>query len=172
MNSRRKLLSILLSVAMICNMGFTPVIALAAEVDAQSSLCEHHSEHTADCGYSEGTPCAFDPADCEICNPQNSGKQAEDTGLSKHADTEKAENVSVTVTALSPLSDEVKEQAFPVGTSEEDVLQAFPQEIEATTDRAVKVPVLGKPTKNIQPKSKATIHTPQMSARVIHLQMA
>lgn len=34
----------------------------------QNGLCEHHTEHTADCGYreaAEGSPCSFV---CEICN--------------------------------------------------------------------------------------------------------
>ena len=34
--------------------------------------CQHVHDET--CGYSEGSPCTFDPADCEICNPTDSGE--------------------------------------------------------------------------------------------------
>ena len=37
----------------------------------ESGLCEHHPDHTAGCGYSEGTPCGYV---CEICNPQDNGE--------------------------------------------------------------------------------------------------
>lgn len=30
--------------------------------------------HDETCGYSEGSPCTFGPADCEICNPTDSGE--------------------------------------------------------------------------------------------------
>ena len=30
--------------------------------------CQHVHDET--CGYSEGSPCTFDPADCELCNSQ------------------------------------------------------------------------------------------------------
>lgn len=34
--------------------------------------CPHVHDET--CGYSEGSPCTFGPADCEICNPTDSGE--------------------------------------------------------------------------------------------------
>ena len=34
--------------------------------------CQHVHDET--CGYSEGSPCTFDPADCELCNPTDSGE--------------------------------------------------------------------------------------------------
>lgn len=34
--------------------------------------CPHVHDET--CGYSEGSPCTFDPSDCEICNPTDSGE--------------------------------------------------------------------------------------------------
>ncbi|MEG1884503.1 MAG: hypothetical protein RR224_12430, partial [Clostridia bacterium] len=71
MNLRRKALSLLLSAAMILNMGINPVCAIAADGDTSvgaSSLCEHHNEHTKECGYTEGaagTPCTHEhTADC------------------------------------------------------------------------------------------------------------
>ena len=149
---KRKALASVLSLAMILNLGFTPVMASAVEGDVPlgtSSVCPHHvhdedcgytegvdcnhehtdecykemaactHEHTADCypvvdsgeeatptdaakptecshvcseesgcikkvldcqhqhddvcGYVAGTPCTFDPADCPICNPVDSG---------------------------------------------------------------------------------------------------
>ena len=34
--------------------------------------CPHVHDET--CGYSEGSPCTFDPSDCELCNPTDSGE--------------------------------------------------------------------------------------------------
>ena len=38
-----------------------------------SAVCPHHV-HDETCGYSEGSPCTFDPSDCELCNPTDSGE--------------------------------------------------------------------------------------------------
>lgn len=35
--------------------------------------CQH--VHDDNCGYATGSPCTFDPADCELCNPKNEGTQ-------------------------------------------------------------------------------------------------
>ena len=56
----RKTLSLLLCMLML--VGMFPVSTFAA---AEDGICEHHLEHTADCGYnkgSEGSPCTH------ICN--------------------------------------------------------------------------------------------------------
>ena len=34
--------------------------------------CPHVHDET--CGYSEGSPCTFDPSDCKLCNPTDSGE--------------------------------------------------------------------------------------------------
>lgn len=47
-------LTFLLSVAMTITMSRTPVYAVADDPQPKTGLCEHHPEHTADCGYSEG----------------------------------------------------------------------------------------------------------------------
>lgn len=47
-------LTFLLSVAMTITMSGTPVYAVADDPQPKTGLCEHHPEHTADCGYSEG----------------------------------------------------------------------------------------------------------------------
>ncbi|MEY8494933.1 leucine-rich repeat domain-containing protein [Lachnospiraceae bacterium 29-91] len=86
MRTRKRLLSLLLCGAMLfflCSPS-----AFAKEQTTQDSgqitadaggLCEHHTEHTPDCGYTEegelGTPCGFI---CEICG-------AEDASLSDTA---------------------------------------------------------------------------------------
>ena len=54
----KRTLSILLSFAMVFSMtGMNTVYALEGgpPVDA-SGLCEHHTAHTDECGYTEGTP--------------------------------------------------------------------------------------------------------------------
>lgn len=47
-------LTFLLSVAMTISMSGTPVYAVTDDPQPKTGLCEHHPEHTADCGYSEG----------------------------------------------------------------------------------------------------------------------
>lgn len=53
---------------MLFSMSGTPVYAVDVETGA-SAVCPHHV-HDETCGYSEGSPCTFDPADCELCNSQ------------------------------------------------------------------------------------------------------
>lgn len=65
-------LALLLSVAMMFSMSGTPVYAADMETGA-SAVCPHHV-HDETCGYSEGSPCTFDPSDCELCNPTDSGE--------------------------------------------------------------------------------------------------
>ena len=72
-------LALLLSVAMMFSMSGTPVYAADMETGGASAVCPHHV-HDETCGYSEGSPCTFDPADCELCNFQEN--PAEQTILS------------------------------------------------------------------------------------------
>lgn len=93
MKTKRIILSLLLCGAMVFSLCVQPVSAEAgaqtqdkvndSEADREDDLgrsgqtigtgglCEHHSEHTEDCGYSEGTPCSFV---CEICSTEDSGE--------------------------------------------------------------------------------------------------
>ena len=69
MKSRgQKILSMALSVAMLFSMtGMNTVFAAeGGQTIGASGLCEHHPAHTADCGYTEGTPevpCAHEHTD-------------------------------------------------------------------------------------------------------------
>ncbi len=62
MRTPKKILSLLLAATLV--IGAVPTTAFAEIDGAQDSglsigasgLCEHHAEHTADCGYTEGTP--------------------------------------------------------------------------------------------------------------------
>lgn len=57
---KKRLLSVITALAL-C-LSLLPTAALAAESDG---LCEHHTEHTAECGYVEGeTPCGFVCGQC------------------------------------------------------------------------------------------------------------
>ena len=54
-----------------------PANAWAVEATDTEGLCEHHPEHTAECGYAPaepGQPCTFV---CEICNSQEGGEPAD-----------------------------------------------------------------------------------------------
>ena len=73
MKLKKRIAALLMAGAMVCST--LPVNVLAVENSNQNvgGLCEHHAEHTEDCGYtegSEGKPCTFI---CEICNPHNGG---------------------------------------------------------------------------------------------------
>ena len=64
----KRTLSIILSLAMLFSMtGMNTVFATeGGQTIGASGLCEHHEEHTAECGYSEGTPevpCAHEHMD-------------------------------------------------------------------------------------------------------------
>ena len=83
MRKKKRILSLLLCLCLLFSL--CPQTAAAGEIQdigftAQGTgLCEHHPQHTDECGYtegSEGTPCTYV---CEICYPQDSG-EAEDAG--------------------------------------------------------------------------------------------
>ena len=71
MNERmKKALSILLCVLMLAQ--YVPTYAFAATA-AEDGLCEHHTEHTADCGYEEGvSDCANL---CDLCLAHDHGEE-------------------------------------------------------------------------------------------------
>lgn len=61
MKPKRKIISLLLCAAILLSFCPTSVFAEAAAQDGgvsigASGFCEHHPEHTEDCGYTEGTP--------------------------------------------------------------------------------------------------------------------
>ena len=73
MKPKRKIISLLLCAAMLLSLCPTSVFAEAAAQDSgiaigASGLCEHHTEHNEDCGYTEGTtesPCTHEHSeDC------------------------------------------------------------------------------------------------------------
>ncbi len=60
----KRALPVLLSITMIMGMGGVPVHAVGGtenmELEQGNTLCAHHTEHTADCGYSEAQPCTHE----------------------------------------------------------------------------------------------------------------
>ena len=65
--------------------GILPVEGGEKAADACTHVCSEESGcitkelncphvHDETCGYSEGSPCTFDPSDCELCNPTDSGE--------------------------------------------------------------------------------------------------
>lgn len=55
-NKLRRPLALLLSAAMTVTLWGTSVYAVAESGQLGTGLCEHHTAHTEDCGYTEGTP--------------------------------------------------------------------------------------------------------------------
>ena len=111
MKLKKRILSLLLCGAMLFSLGPQSVLAeengQAGGVTADTrGLCEHHPEHNADCGYTEGTagtPCGHEhTADCyeevtncvhehaEDCYPEESvsGNEAAPSGEQKREPTE------------------------------------------------------------------------------------
>ncbi len=111
MKLKKRILSLLLCGAMLFSLGPQSVLAeengQAGGVAADTrGLCEHHPEHNADCGYTEGTagtPCGHEhTADCyeevtdcvhehdEDCYPEesDSGNETTPSGPQKQEPTE------------------------------------------------------------------------------------
>ncbi len=70
-NKARRSLALILSLAMTVTLWKTPVYAVMESGQSDTGLCEHHTVHTEDCGYTEETPCRYV---CEICNSQDGGE--------------------------------------------------------------------------------------------------
>lgn len=82
MKPKRKIISLLLCAAMLLSFCPTSVFAEAAAQDGgvsigASGLCEHHPEHTEDCGYTEGTP----ESPCTHEHKVNGGEADREGGL-------------------------------------------------------------------------------------------
>ena len=70
-----RITALLTAGAVVCST--LPANAWAVEATDTEGLCEHHPEHTAECGYAPaepGQPCTFV---CEICNSQEGGEPAD-----------------------------------------------------------------------------------------------
>ena len=61
MKKTRKILSMILCSAMLVTVAPQTAFAEGEETGEQTGLCEHHTEHTDECGYEEitGTPCQY-----------------------------------------------------------------------------------------------------------------
>ena len=96
---RRKgrILAGLLAMALVFTSGGVSV--LADETDDQAytaGFCEHHPEHTDDCGYDEaaGTPCTYE---CDICGSDASdGEKTDQNGSGQNTGSEDGQNTEDT----------------------------------------------------------------------------
>lgn len=82
MKPKRKIISLLLCAAILLSFCPTSVFAEAAAQDGgvsigASGFCEHHPEHTEDCGYTEGTP----ESPCTHEHKVNGGEADREGGL-------------------------------------------------------------------------------------------
>ena len=72
---RKRIFSLLLAMVM--------VVSLVPTAVAEEYLCEHHTEHTEDCGYVEGvSDCAYH---CDVCLGHSHGEE----GTEPDSETEK-----------------------------------------------------------------------------------
>lgn len=56
MRTKRKIISLLLCGAMLVSNCAPPAFVEAQTITTADGMCEHHTEHTEDCGYTAGTP--------------------------------------------------------------------------------------------------------------------
>ena len=136
----KRSLALLLSACLIGTM--IPVTARAESGSTNTGLCEHHTEHTVECGYeesSEGSSCTYV---CEICAEET--KQDENTGSDEKL-TKQTTGKFITawqwVDEKECLDEETGNLALP-GASEqmpayfEDVTEFLPTQIQATVENA------------------------------------
>lgn len=60
MKLKKRIAALLMAGAMVCSTLPVNVLAVESSVQNVGGLCQHHTEHNADCGYTEGiegTPC-------------------------------------------------------------------------------------------------------------------
>lgn len=78
-------LASLLAASLVFTMSGEPAFAVGTEAAAvHTALCEHHPEHTEDCGYTEGaegSPCTYV---CELCETPDSGEAPAECSCEKH----------------------------------------------------------------------------------------
>lgn len=97
---RRKgrILAGLLAMVLVFTSGGVSVLADETDDRAYTAgLCEHHPEHTDDCGYDEatGTPCTYE---CDICgNDASEGEKTDQNGSGQNTGSEDGQNTEDTL---------------------------------------------------------------------------
>lgn len=138
---KKRLLGVLLCLCMV--FGLLPTTALAEELDqphdsgvtiGESGICDHHQEHTGECGYNdaEGTACRYS---CELCAEQESEPQGDSDPSQPAPETdEKVEAVRTLITAL-PDVEELEEMTTDEQRAlYEGYLMAADEAYQALTD--------------------------------------
>ena len=98
----KKVFSILLCLCMV--LQYVPTTAFAVDA-AESGLCEHHAEHTAECGYGAddyGSVCTYH---CHICHVQSKVDALPENITAENVDSVKAQLTAID-SAKAELSDE------------------------------------------------------------------
>ena len=129
MKLKKRIAALLMAGAMICST--LPVNVLAVENSNQNvgGLCEHHTEHNADCGYApatEGTPCGYI---CEICD----AKDEPETATPSNAAQLSAGDVQKLIDAL-PAANELAAMSLKEQQAVYEKVQAAYNAYEALTD--------------------------------------
>ena len=139
MRIRKRLFSWLLCGAVLISLCPQPALAVGVQgsgvATEESGLCEHHPDHTAGCGYSEGTPCGYV---CEICNPQDNGEPGAVTEETQPVPPSNAlaltpEQVQALIDAL-PTLEELQDMTREEQDAVYEKLQAANEAYEALTD--------------------------------------
>lgn len=132
-----------------------PTYALAEEIP-DTGLCEHHSQHTADCGYTEGeegTPCSYV---CEVCDPPSQPNDSETDGSTTQNkekqdsdmtfETDDSSDVEDSTASIQemldslPTADELRDMTFEEQQAVYDRLQTtYDAYIALTTEEQAKI---------------------------------
>ena len=69
MKLKKRIAALLMAGAMVCSTLPVNVLAVENSVQNVGGLCQHHTEHNADCGYvpaTEGRPCGYICGECDV----------------------------------------------------------------------------------------------------------
>ena len=135
MKTKRKLLSLLLCGTMLFSLCVQPIVAEVGTQTQESSitpksegLCEHHSEHTKDCGYAKGESEALCRYVCMEC---------EKAEIPQDKESDVVLNVQIMINSL-PSLEEIKNRSLDGQRKAYDCLQAVCDAYESLSNEEQK----------------------------------
>lgn len=119
-NLKKRGLAFLLSSGLVLSQFSVSIYGQTDDVN----LCEHHTEHTSECGYTEGsteTPCAFL---CNICNTEDNSKAVfPDEDQPEPTVSPQTANPVSDSTAVAPVSDMTRTTEHHFTIKHQDLLE-------------------------------------------------
>ncbi|MCI8549122.1 MAG: fibro-slime domain-containing protein [Lachnospiraceae bacterium] len=133
---KHRILAVSLSVFVMASYLSDVFLAFAAPAD-NDGLCEHHQEHTEECGYQEGlesSPCLYD---CELCKSEEEAESQNSdgempTGESPDHETAEGETQSAETTGGVSETETIETETMETETTETDSIFLQEQGISET----------------------------------------